>query len=110
YDGLTPLHLAVAANDIVAAKLLLEKGADPSICGRNPKGYESKPIDFAQAHNAVMINLLNDYEAKLHPPDPANPPKLDQPITLPKSDESKAHPKSPGKPISIADSPLGSEG
>ena len=60
--GLTPLHLAVNADDQQMARLLLKRGADPNACP--PRGHT--PLYRARRHNqTAMYQILREAGATI---------------------------------------------
>jgi ankyrin repeat protein len=57
-DGMTPLHVAAKANNLVGAKMLLDAGAE--VTPKDNKGRT--PLDYAAS--AEMVKLLMDHGAK----------------------------------------------
>lgn len=58
-DGYTPLHFAVANNCRQNVKLLMSRGADPTI----KNNFSQNPVDFAiDMNDQEMLRLLNEYE------------------------------------------------
>lgn len=52
--GITPLHLATINGDCSAAKLLMQHGADPTLCTNGGVA----PLDFAQSKKMVLLIQL----------------------------------------------------
>lgn len=64
YIGRTPLHYAVQRGNSELAKILLEIGVDPNICGDECRG--ATPLhSAAESAQCDMIELLIDYGADL---------------------------------------------
>ena len=60
--GLTPLHLAVNADDLQTARLLLQHGADPNAC----PPHAHTPLYRARKHNqTAMVQILQEAGASV---------------------------------------------
>lgn len=59
-DGFTPLSLAIFFNQTEIAKLLLENGANPDLCAKNPSKVNALHTAVAK-ENYTLCKLLLDY-------------------------------------------------
>lgn len=63
YDGYTPLHVAVSANNLAAIQIIAEAGADLDA----PNEFRSSPLHVAiLASNPRAVSLLLDLGANIH--------------------------------------------
>ncbi len=61
YKGCTPLHCAAAARKLEAVKILLSKGADPTIRNKRwkkPRGYMDLAKDRSAERKAIDIEII----------------------------------------------------